>query len=76
MASENGEYVSFGDVARRRLGVQAQYAREYLTNPELAEGVRWKGKIEDYHGLKIHKDDVESFVERAIAWRRANGIIP
>lgn len=69
------DYVPFGDVARQRLGMQCQYARHYLIDPELSQGIRWQGNIEDYHGLTIHKDDVETFVERALAWRRARGII-
>lgn len=69
------EFVDFGDVARQRLGMQCQYARDYLTEPEISEGIRWQGDIEDYHGLTIHKDDVETFVARAVEWRRARGII-
>lgn len=69
-------FVSFGDVARKQLGMQAQYARHYLIDPEIAGSTRWEGRIEDYHGLRIHREDVDSFVERAIAWRRARHIIP
>ncbi len=69
------EYVSFGDVARKQLGMQCQYARKYLLDPEIANGIRWTGEVNDYHGLMIHTDDVETFVTRAIAWRKAHGII-
>ena len=63
-------YVPFGDVARERLGMQCQYARHYLLMFEINRGIRWQGKIEEYHFLTIHRDDVEKFVERALAWRR------
>jgi hypothetical protein len=74
MLEQANNYVDFGDVARERLGMQAQYARQYLTDPELGKGIRWQGRIEDYHGLTIHKDDVKTFVERTQAWRRSQGI--
>ena len=73
--SVDSDYVRFGDVARRRLGMQCQYACHYLEQPEIVENARWRGRVADYHGLTIHKDDVENFVERALAWRRAKGII-
>ena len=69
------DYVQFGDVARDRLGMQCQYARHYLLMPDINQGIRWQGKIEEYHHLTIHLDDVETFVQRALAWRRAKGII-
>ncbi len=72
---QDENFVSFGDVARKRLGEQCQYARHFLADTNLSEGIRWQGRIEDYHGLTIHKDDVETFVTRVQAWRRAKGII-
>jgi hypothetical protein len=72
---ENPDFVCFGDVCRKRIGIQCQYSRHYLREPGIGEGIRWQGRFEDYHGLTIHKDDVELFVERAIAWRRKMGII-
>lgn len=70
------EYVDFGAIARARLGMQAQYARHYLVDPEINAGIRWTGKIEDYHFLRIHREDIEKFVTRAIEWRRKRHIIP
>jgi len=81
------DYVSFHDVAVRLCHQQCQHARHYLRpdhNPTFGDRVRWKGKIEDYHFLEIHKDDVELFVrlfefhtaagELADApWRKGNG---
>lgn len=73
--NSNPDYVDFGDVARKQIGQQCQYARHYLKNPEINEGIRWEGKFEDYHSLTIHKDDVEKFVTRSLTWLRAQGII-
>lgn len=68
-------YVLFGDVARDRVGEQCQYAHRYLDDPEIGMGTRWRGRHADYHGITIHRDDVAGFVERALMWRRAKGII-
>ncbi len=78
MNERNPDYIQFGDVARQRLGMQCQYPHDYLDaskHPDLAEGVRWIGSHGDYHSIKIHKDDVEIFVARVLAWRKARGII-
>lgn len=74
--ADPSEFVAFGDVARHRLGMQCQYARKLLLDPVLSKGVRWQGRIEDYHNLRIHRDDVEAFVEVVQAHRRATGQIP
>lgn len=73
--SDNSDFVSFGDVCRHRIGVQCRYGRHYLRAPGICEGIRWQGRLEDYHGLTIHKDDVDSFVTRVLSWRRSKGII-
>lgn len=84
------DYVEFGEVARGRLGMQCQYSSRYLTgigrSPRLAEDLRWHGgEIDtlwrqldssgDYHRLRLHRDDVDEFVDRVIAHRRAVGAI-
>ena len=71
-------YTGFGDVARYRIGMQAQYCRHYLDatqHPEIAEGIRWKGDPTMYHSLEIHVDDVETFVERVVSYRKVTGQI-
>jgi len=68
---EDPNFVSFGDVSRKQLGMQCQYGRHLLKEPGVGDGIRWQGRFEDYHGLTIHRDDVEEFVRR-----RAKGIIP
>ena len=76
------EFVSFGDVARRLLGQQCQYACRYtgialdgngkrdpagwaeMGYAYLGEGLRFQGNTNDYHSLRIHRDDVDIFVAR------------
>ena len=62
------DYVNFGDVSRGRLGKQCQYGSQYVDGSCgrgcLGDGLRFKGNTNDYHSLKIHKDDVERFVKR------------
>jgi hypothetical protein len=67
--------IPFGPVARKQLGMQAQYAHHYLSDPELGKGVRWEGDPNNYHFITIHSEDVEAFVERVTAHRRARGEI-
>jgi hypothetical protein len=66
-------YVSFGDIARGRLGEQAQYMSRYvggqLNKPDLSGGLRFLGDPADYHSLLIHEDDIEEFVSRVEAYR-------
>lgn len=84
------EYVPFGDVARGHLDMQCQYASRYLTGtgsaPRLGDDLRWHGGDPDalwralspdgnYHALRLHRDDVDTFVTRAQDWRRQQGII-
>lgn len=71
----DSDYVSFGDVARKQLGMQCQYACHYLQQKSLSYDIRWTGNVHNYHGIKIHKNDVVTFVERVNDWRRQQGII-
>jgi len=73
------EYVSFGDVARKYLSSQCQYACRYTgidvtgngvhnhvwdDYPDLGQGLRFQGNTNNYHSLMIHKNDVAEFVKR------------
>jgi hypothetical protein len=68
--------ISMADVAKQ-IGLQSQYVSYYLEGvgdkPNLGQelGIRY---IPDagggYHGIKIHKDDVERFVERVRELRK------
>jgi len=69
----DNNYVEFGDVARRQIGMQAQYARRYLKDEVLGKDIRWSGDYDNYHFLKIHKDDVATFVDRVKAHREEMG---
>ncbi len=67
---ENG-YVSFGDVASEILDGTTQQISRYADGrleedgyPNLAKDLRFNGRIDMYHSLRIHKDDVEKFAER------------
>lgn len=67
--SDELDYVSFGDIVRSRLGQQCQYASRYINGtlpgyPNLGKNLRFKGEPENYHSVKIHKDDVEEFISR------------
>ena len=71
---ENG-YVDFGDVSRALLGQQSQYVSRYVDGilegyPKLGEGLHVEGNSEDYHSMKIHKDDVTEFVGRYKDYRK------
>ena len=67
--SDANGFVSFGDVSRGELSKQAQYGSRYVDGfqgeyPNLGEGLRFEGKPDDYHSLRIHKDDIGEFVRR------------
>ncbi len=72
---EDRGFVNFGDVvARRRLCKQCQYASRYVDGriegyPNLGRGLRFQGSVDNYHTLKIHKDDVDEFVRRIREYR-------
>jgi hypothetical protein len=67
------EYVSFGEVARRRCHEQCQYLSRHVGGrhgwADLSAGLWFIGDTIDYHSLKIHRDDVEEFVRRVEAYR-------
>jgi len=71
----NTDYVLFGDVARKQLGMQAQYASRYVDGrfgcANLGKDLRFLGDVDDYHSLQIHKDDVSEFVKRFKGIRRS-----
>ena len=65
--SDTEGFVHFGDIAHGELGMQTQYASRYISGldrPKLSDGLRITGDPDDYHGLRIHKDDIEEFVRR------------
>ena len=81
LAAEDAVWVDFGRVAHDRLKMQCQYASHYIDgrngSPNFGEGLRWRehstrGPVDarDYHDIDIHRDDVETFVERVNQYRR------
>ena len=81
LTADESDYVAFGDVCRERCGMQAQYGSEYLLPKKdrlsLAADIRLRGRggsefdAADYHDIEIHKDDVDIFVERVLAYKTA-----
>lgn len=70
-------YVFFGDVSDNLLNQQSQYASRYAWGafgeyPNLGEGLRFKGDFDDYHFLKIHKDDIQTFVDKVTKHKEAH----
>lgn len=75
-------YVKFGDVARQKIGMQCQYAKEYILGrrgkPALGDGLRfrnWPNIRGNYHSIEIHEDDVAEFVRRVQEHRKEIGQI-
>jgi len=67
MNENENDYVSLGDVCRNQLGMQCQYGSRYADN--LCKDLRYIGTPADYHPMKIHKEDVEEYVRRVVAYR-------
>ncbi len=62
-------FVDFGDVSRGLIGLQCQYGSRYVDGriegwANLGEGLRFEGNTNNYHSLRIHRADVEEFVNR------------
>lgn len=73
---DENDFVSFSDVSSKILDGTAQQISRYADGrleedgyPNLAEDLRFSGKMDMYHFLRIHKDDVETFVERVEKYR-------
>jgi hypothetical protein len=71
---QDNDYIAFGPIARGKLNNQAQYARHWLRDPEVNEGIRWRGDFSNYHTLEIHKDDVDDLVKRVKEKEKERGI--
>lgn len=73
-ADEEG-FVPFGPIARARLREQNQYASRYITGrmdgyPALGADLRFKNlDASSYHSIRIHQDDVDTFVERYLKYQ-------
>lgn len=73
MDQSDSEYVDFGQHVRDANLGQCQYVSRYVGgrhgSPDLSEGLRFEGDPTDYHFLRIHKDDVATFIERVRDYR-------
>jgi len=67
------DFVNLGDVCRGRLGMQCQYGSRYADT--ICKDLRITGTTSDYHSMEIHKDDVETYVNRVTDYRRSIGAI-
>lgn len=66
-ASAHGSYIDLGTVVHDMLDMQMQYAVRYLDSdkyPTISAGIRWQGNLVDYHEIRIHSEDVNTFVKR------------
>ena len=62
--AEESDYVPFKQVARQ-LDEQVQYASRLLKDHILGEGIRWiQEDLNNYHTIKIHKNDIDKFINR------------
>jgi len=73
--SDKDGFVNFGDVSRELLGKQCQYGSRYVDGafgeyPKLGEGLRITGNSDNYHEIRIHKDDIDEFVRRYNAYQK------
>ena len=68
------DYIDFGNYCRNELNVTCQYGYYMLNglagHPELGKGLRITGDAWNYHSLRIHKDDADTFKERVNDWRK------
>lgn len=69
---DDSKYISFGDVCRQQLGMQCQYGSRYVTSH--GSDLRIIGEVGFYHGLRIHCDDVDTFVMRVKETRAGLGL--
>lgn len=68
-------YINFGDMCRSRLNISCQYGSRYITGhiegyPVLGANLRIKGDERNYHSYMIHKDDIQTFVDRYFNYLR------
>ncbi len=72
-------YVSYPEICCNRLGVTSQEGAYYVGGtapyPDLSKGIRFDGERRVYASLRIHREDVERFVNRFKKWERG-ALIP
>jgi hypothetical protein len=81
LTPDPADFVDFGEVCITLLGIQSQYGSRFLVQNKgcinFAHDLRLRGKYgqpldaTNYHEIEIHKDDVETFVERVLKFNVA-----
>ena len=68
------EYVNFGDICHKRLGITTRVGSFYLHGlggyPNLGEGLKLKGNSQLIHSLEISAEDAETFIQRVEKFRK------
>ena len=75
---EGQKFISLAD-ATRKLG-QAQYVSRFLNPDPNVRGdipyfpdIRVEGDLDNYHNIKIHPDDVQSFIKQWFEYKKSTG---
>ncbi|MDO8507902.1 MAG: hypothetical protein Q7S53_05065 [bacterium] len=74
-------FVKFGVISHDLLGKQSQYGSRYINKnfsdeyPYLGDGIGIKGNPDDYHEVRVYKDDIEEFVRRYEEYMKSIGAI-
>jgi hypothetical protein len=67
------DYLRFETVIMERLNEEGQYVSRFVDGalgcPELGTGLRFKGNSAQFVTLKIHRDDVDTFIERYLDYK-------
>jgi hypothetical protein len=67
------DYLRFETVIQERLNEEGQYVSRYVDGalgcPNLGDGLRFEGDPIYFTTFKIHKDDVEVFIRRYLAYK-------
>lgn len=69
----DGSYIPFGDISRNRLGLESRVG-VHLLQMTWARDVRWTGHMEQSYAIRIHKDDIETFVTKATEWMKSQNM--
>jgi hypothetical protein len=75
---ESADWIKF-EIALKKLG-QAQYVSWFINpHPKLREegipyfdDIRIEGNPDNYYGIKIHKDDIEKFIQKWLEYKKTS----
>jgi hypothetical protein len=63
-------FVELGEL-RKILDQQTQYIARYTEIESIRQNLRFKNLDQDYHDFKIHKDDIDEFIDRIRTYRES-----